>query len=183
MVARIELGETNPTVATLKRLLAASGLRPVITLLSVARSRRADVSSEEIAERLLRFFREPSVPGVASVYLFGSSARGARHRESDLDVAVLLDEKAYPTRGHRGDIRVRLSAELVAASGSNEVDLLILNDLPPVFARSIVLQGLRLLRLDPQLDHAFVRDVQLRAADLEPFLARTRRTKLERLRG
>ena len=36
-------------------------------------------------------------------------------------------------------------------------------------------------RFDPDADHAFVRDVQLRAADLEPFLRRTRRLKLQAL--
>jgi hypothetical protein len=34
---------------------------------------------------------------------------------------------------------------------------------------------------DPEADHTFVRDVQLRAADLEPFLQRVRRVKLEAL--
>lgn len=34
---------------------------------------------------------------------------------------------------------------------------------------------------DAAADHAFVRDVQLRAADLEPFLRRLRRVKLEAL--
>jgi hypothetical protein len=36
-------------------------------------------------------------------------------------------------------------------------------------------------RADPGADHAYVRDVQLRAADLEPFLRRMRRIKLDAL--
>ena len=34
---------------------------------------------------------------------------------------------------------------------------------------------------DAERTHAFVRDVQLMAADLEPFLQRMRRLKIERL--
>jgi len=41
-----------------------------------------------------------------------------------------------------------------------------------------VATGLRLLCTDLEADHAFVQDVQLRAADLEPFLRRMRRLKL-----
>jgi hypothetical protein len=60
--------------------------------------------------------------------------------------------------------------------------VVILDDAPPHFARRIVLCGVRVFCDDRERDHAFVRDVQLRAADLEPFLRRTRRTKLEAIR-
>ena len=49
----------------------------------------------------------------------------------------------------------------------------------PQLARRIVTRGRRVFCSDAGADHAFVRDVQLRAADLEPFLRRTRRVKLE----
>jgi hypothetical protein len=61
------------------------------------------------------------------------------------------------------------------------VDVAILNDVPPELGRRIVIQGQRLYCVDRQIDHAFVRDVQLRAADLEPFLRRTRQVKLQAL--
>ena len=44
------------------------------------------------------------------------------------------------------------------------------------------LRRLQLHRADPEADHAFVRTVLLRRADLRPFLERTRRTKLAALR-
>ena len=46
-------------------------------------------------------------------------------------------------------------------------------------ARHAVTTGLRVSCADPEADHAFVRDTQLRAADLEPFLRRARRLKLD----
>jgi hypothetical protein len=56
----------------------------------------------------------------------------------------------------------------------------VLNDAPPGLGRHVV-RGRRLVCFDTEADHAFVRDVQLRAADLEPFLQRTRRLKLQAL--
>jgi hypothetical protein len=56
--------------------------------------------------------------------------------------------------------------------GINAVDVVILNDAPPELGRRIVTQGQRLYCADRQRDHAFVRDVQLRAADLASFLRR-----------
>jgi hypothetical protein len=63
------------------------------------------------------------------------------------------------------------------------VDLVVLNDAPPLLAREVVQRGERILCANPEADHAFVRDVQLRAADLAPFLERARRVKLSRLTG
>ena len=55
------------------------------------------------------------------------------------------------------------------------MDVQVLNDLPPTFAARVVTTGHRLLCTCAELDHAFVRDSQLRAADLVPFLRRTHR--------
>ena len=74
--------------------------------------------------------------------------------------------------------RVRLSAWIAAELGVPGVDVVVLNDAPPQLGRRIVTAGTRVFCADPEADHAFVRDVQLRAADLEPFLRRTRRVKL-----
>jgi len=176
VVARIEVGTTTPTVATLNRLLEAAGLLPSVELRDHPKSQRA------VGRRISEFFEAQRDPAVASVYLFGSRARGAPHGESDVDVAVLLDRSVHPTRAERTEVRVDLSSKLVSALGTNDVDLVVLNDLPPHFARAIVLDGIQLARAKPELDHAFVRDVQLRAADLEPFLRRMRTIKLEALR-
>jgi hypothetical protein len=177
VLARIELGETNPTVATLNRLLLAAGFEPVVSL----RAPGGEGEARELSESVRGHFADSGVRGIASVYLFGSAARGRMHRESDVDVAVLLDRSVYPSRVDRSELRVRLSADLAASTGIDAIDLVVLNDLPPTFARSIVLDGTRLLRADPALDHRFIRDIQLRAADLEPFLRRALALKLQRL--
>jgi predicted nucleotidyltransferase len=132
-------------------------------------------------EALRRYFEERTDLGVAAVYLFGSHAAGRAHRESDVDLGVLLAWDRHPGRRARFEVRVELGADLAAAAGCEEIDVVILNDAPPLLGRRIVTEGLRLFLGDSEADHAYVRDVQLQAADLEPFLHRMRALKLEAL--
>lgn len=130
---------------------------------------------------LKRYFAEREDLGIASAYLFGSHAEGRAHRESDVDVAILLLWDRYPTAEERFNMRVQLGAELIPVVGCNEVDVVILNDAPPLFGRRIVYEGKRVFLGDPEADHEYVRDVQLQAADLEPWLERMQKIKLEAL--
>jgi len=128
-----------------------------------------------------RFFTERPELGVVSVYLFGSHAEGRAHRESDIDLAALLDWQRHPTREERFDARVRLGSELIHVLRHNEVDLVILNDVPPLFGRRIVTEGIRLFSGDPEADFEYLLHVQQRAADLAPWLERMAKQKLEAL--
>jgi predicted nucleotidyltransferase len=134
---------------------------------------------EPVAEVLTRVL-EREDKGLVSAYLFGSLAEGRAHRQSDVDVGVLLSREHLPTAAQRFEARVRLSSRL-GAELRRAVDVVVLNDVPPGLGRHVVTRGIRVLCRDPEADHAFVRDVQLRAADLEPFLRRLRRVKLEAL--
>jgi len=136
-----------------------------------------------VATKLRRFFEQSSVPGLLAVYLFGSVVRDAAHRESDVDVGVLLDRSQYADRASRNRVRIELTSDLIHVLGRNAVDVVLLNDAPPELGRNVVTQGERVFCRDPEADHAFVRDVQLRAADVEPFLRRMRRIKLEALQS
>ena len=60
-----------------------------------------------------------------------------------------------------------------------QVDLVVLNDTPPGLSRAVITRGRRVFCADAEADHAFVRDTLLRAADLEPWLQRMRRIKLD----
>lgn len=135
----------------------------------------------DLEARLHEFFDSKAGAGVASAYLFGSQAAGRAHRESDLDVGVLLSQERYPSRRCRFDHRLRLIADLIGHLHRNDVDLVVLNDVPPLLGRRIITEGIVLCRHDPEADHAFRRDVQLRAADLEPFLRRLQPTQLAAL--
>jgi len=58
-------------------------------------------------------------PGIQAVYLFGSSASGRTHAESDLDLAVLVDDASLRSR------KLDMLAEL-AEKGFCDVDLVFL---------------------------------------------------------
>jgi predicted nucleotidyltransferase len=132
---------------------------------------------------LQRYFAERRERGVASVYLFGSHAAGRAHRESDVDLGVLLRWDVKSERRDRFEVRLRLAGELGRLVAPAEPDIVVLNDAPPLLGRHIVVSGIRIYLADAPADQAYVRDVQLRAADLAPFLRRMRRRKLEWLTG
>lgn len=121
-------------------------------------------------EHALLFFLERGAPeGILSVYLYAEAGDGGTPRDSDLDVAVLVDPARYPSKRDRGQLRLTLASDLIHALRDNHVDLLILNDSPPGLGKRVVTGWPRVYCADPDTDHAFVRDVQLQAADLELF--------------
>jgi len=135
----------------------------------------------DVAAALCSALEDVGAPDVASAYLFGSAAEGRAHRESDLDIGVLLSWSSLPQRSDRFEAGIRLTGRLQALL-AQPIDLVVLNDVPPLFGRHVVTEGRRLLLRDARCDHDFVRDVQLRAADLAPWLARMRALKLASLR-
>jgi predicted nucleotidyltransferase len=133
-----------------------------------------------MTDALSRELSNRAWPGVVAAYIFGSYAGDRAHLESDVDVGVLLRYDRYPSARTRFEERVLLSSALSAALRT-QVDVVILNDAPPTLGRRIVTSGVRVFSADPEREHAFIRDVQLRAADLEPFLRRMRALKLQAL--
>jgi predicted nucleotidyltransferase len=135
-------------------------------------------AADPLLDRAARELAATLAHGLVAAYAFGSRAEGRAHRESDLDIAVLLDRERFPHARDRFARRIEIADALAHALGLTEIDVVILNDAPPTFARRIVLDGVQLFCADLERTRAFVRDVQLLAADLEPFLKRTRALKL-----
>jgi len=75
-------------------------------------------------------------PHVKFAYLFGSCARGDSGPLSDIDIAVLLDGRVSPF-----EFRLRLSASLAEALGSECFDLVTLNDAPLLLKYEVVRGG------------------------------------------
>lgn len=134
------------------------------------------------AGAIRRYFRDHRPAGVTSVYLYGSHARREPHAETDVDVGLVLDRTMLPDRPARGRLALRLASDLIAATHANEVQVVALNDVSPELAAVVLREGERLYCADEVGDRDFVRTVLLRAADLRPFLERTRETKLRALR-
>lgn len=135
------------------------------------------LNTERIVAELVRFFEERA-DGIVAAYLFGSYAGRGAHADSDVDVAVLADRNAYPDRHTRFDLRVQLLGELMSVLGTDAVDVVMLNDAPPELGRRVVQEGVRVFASDEEAVRAYERDVQLRAADIDPFIRRARESLL-----
>lgn len=170
-----------------RREIGSPPSAPAASLLVSLRARgESDPNDGEHVSTVLQgaedYFSETSREGVVSAYLFGSHARGTPHRESDVDIGVVLDRTRLPNRSDRSRRAVRLDSELIAALHRNDVQVVVLNDAPPELAAKAVSEGHRIHCADEEADRIFVRDVLIRHADLKPFLARMRRIKLSVLR-
>jgi predicted nucleotidyltransferase len=132
-------------------------------------------------EQMREILAAEAPKGVLAAYVFGSFAEGRSHRESDIDLGALIDRSLFPDAAARFKVGVRLSAFLSNLLKDRPADVIVLNDAPPGLAGRIAREGHRVYCTDEEAAHAFVRDAQLRAADMEPFLRRMRKIKLEAL--
>ncbi len=93
-VARYESGASTPSLATLQRLLAATGLelvletRPLASRFSGPVGRKLECHEEQL-ERILRSH------GASRPRIFGSVARGEDREGSDLDLLVDVRDPDY----------------------------------------------------------------------------------------
>lgn len=136
-------------------------------------------------DRLQSFFLDRPRLGVASLYLFESRTLG-RHWDRLLGLAILVDPEREPDPERRAELLADLAPDLSRLTGESRLDLLVLNDAPPMTARRILEEGRRLLATDPALDRAYLRRVLIRALDLEafsrgPVARRPRRARAEAL--
>lgn len=85
---------------------------------------------------------------VLDAYLFGSRARGNAQPHSDVDIAVYVDAAAAPESPY--GYAAGLTADLAAALGTDRVDVVILNDAPPLLYHRVLRDGFRLMTRDPR---------------------------------
>ena len=78
-------------------------------------------------------------PDIQAAYIFGSVAQVRARPDSDIDVAVLLGRRLPDRRALR--YRLTLVGELGAALHRNDVQLVILNDAPPLLAQRVLSRG------------------------------------------
>ena len=102
----------------------------------------------EIAENiksLIPIFEK--YPEVKLAYLFGSQATGKTGPLSDYDFAVYLDEK---DEQKRFDIRLSLMGDVSIKLKTDDVDLIVLNDIEaPELKYSVIKEGILLLEREP----------------------------------
>jgi predicted nucleotidyltransferase len=130
-------------------------------------------TDEEALARVRRVLAGQPVEGVVSAYVFGSTAERRSHRESDVDLGVVFDRRIQPDARHRFEAQLNLRGQLSPAAIGREIDIVVLNDVPPTLGRRVI-RGEQVYCADAAQDRAFRRDVQLLAADLDIFLRRMR---------
>jgi predicted nucleotidyltransferase len=93
----------------------------------------------------LRALLEPREE-ILEAYLFGSTATGSAGAHSDVDVAVYLGDPRPPASafGYAAD----LAAALMRGLQSNAVDVVVLNEAPPLLYHRVLREGTRILARD-----------------------------------
>ena len=93
----------------------------------------------------LRVLLEPREE-ILEAYLFGSAATGSAQAHSDVDVAVYLREPRPQASsfGYAAD----LTTALMRGLGVNRVDVVVLNDAPPLLYHRVLRDGVRILARD-----------------------------------
>ncbi|MEX1309664.1 MAG: nucleotidyltransferase domain-containing protein [Candidatus Sulfomarinibacteraceae bacterium] len=93
----------------------------------------------------LRGLLEPR-PEILEAYLFGSNARRQAQPHSDIDIAVFIDDASADQGGF--GYRSALTADLMAGLGCNDVDVVILNEAPPLLYHRVLSDGVRVFSRD-----------------------------------
>lgn len=126
------------------------------------------IDSADLAERIndvLSARRE-----ILEAYLFGSHARGEGQAHSDIDIAVFVDRaKTEPSLfGYRSE----LTCVLMSGLGTNSVDVVVLNDAPPLLYHRVLRDGTRLLARDLRATTVREGRALSRHCDFAPHLAK-----------
>ena len=109
---------------------------------------------------------------VLEAYLFGSWARGEAQPHSDIDVAVYVDA-AFRSESALG-LDAEIAAELMQALGSNHVDVVLLNEAPPLLYHRVLRDGIRILSRDLRATSVREGRALSRYCDYVPQLAKIR---------
>jgi predicted nucleotidyltransferase len=94
-------------------------------------------------------------PEVLGIFLYGSQASGLARASSDVDVAVLVTPDAVNETSL--DLRLRYTVELEGAV-KNRVDLVLLNQAPPMLRHQIFRNGTLVFERDRARVRRFIGD-------------------------
>jgi hypothetical protein len=76
---------------------------------------------------------------IQAAYIFGSVAAGRARPDSDVDIAVLVDRRVPPARMLA--YRLKLMTDLGSALRRSDVEVVILNQAPPLLAHRVLSKG------------------------------------------
>lgn len=109
-------------------------------------------------------------PFIIAAYHFGSTARGQEGPLSDLDIAILVDEKSAPSGLHLLRLELLLAYELQKELSVSEVDLITLNQQRLSFQYNVLRTGRLIYDANPAFRIRFVQKVVQAHLDIGPTL-------------
>lgn len=139
------------------------------------------LTAEAIKRQLAPYFVRRSE--ILLAYLFGSAARGRTNKLSDLDIALLVDERklrkldAKEPYGYKAAV----IADLMGLLHKNEIDLILLHEAPPLLANEVISDGRLLFCRDEDLRITFEVTVKHRYVDTRPLREIKRQYIYERI--
>jgi predicted nucleotidyltransferase len=107
---------------------------------------------------------------ILEAYLFGSHAQGAGRAHSDIDIAVFIDD-GKAELGPFG-YRSELTSVLMSALGTNAVDVVVLNNAPPLLYHRVLRDGSRLFSRNLRATTVREGRALSRHCDFAPHLAK-----------
>ena len=113
-------------------------------------------------------------------YLFGSFARGDAAAHSDVDVAVFVDEGQLPPSPF--GYHAAMSSDLMKGLATSKVDVVVLNDAPPLLYHRVLRDGCRLFSRDLQATTGREGQALSRYFDFLPHLQKFDRALADRIR-
>ncbi len=136
-----------------------------------------NLEKEQLIPLLEKFFQAHDCVELA--YLFGSAAKGKAGALSDIDIGVYLSTGM--TKAQRDQKRLELIAKLTTTLKNDRIDLLIINDTPPVLNFEIIKPNVLVLAWDHDLKLDVEQRIMSRYLDRkyhEDFLNRTLMKKI-----
>lgn len=115
---------------------------------------------------------------ITVAYIFGSVATDKAGHLSDIDIAILIDNKI--SKSERFDIRLRMSSKLSSLL-NKKVDLVVLNDLPVQISYEIIKNGKVVLCTDKALKVDMEHDILSRYLDRRYYDKRHAEIVLDKL--
>ena len=102
---------------------------------------------DTIKQVIVNYFKK--YPEVISIYIFGSTVTSPDKKSNDIDIAILIKEK-FKEKINTLDIMTELSSAL-----NKDVDVVIMNDAPPLLSHEIRKKGEIIFESDPSYRKKF----------------------------
>lgn len=120
-------------------------------------------------------------PSIVAVYLFGSYATGKEKAQSDMDLAFLLDAKAYKSDSFEATGPAHMAAMRIGISFKRETDVVILNSSSVELAYEAVTSGRCVYEAEQDRRLEYEATIRSMYYDFRPFLMELRSSFLDRL--